>query len=245
MTKTIKRFNAQGIEAFRSYLGRLREESAEALPTALLEDPSCTESLAHEATISSGTFKNGYELGAHVASALKTFDRQSISRDHGLWAWLALYFFDHLCPAQADGKRYPLEDAVYLLSPTFQHNRYYRHAVRTPWLSVMTHGENAKVLLITVGAGTRSDIFEQLASRQGLFENQTIIAGARALYFDSAADKPRRGAGGKGPGSARRLATIVQQLDLTYDLLACDVKRLLSLLPKEFGKFLPAAQNVV
>lgn len=239
MSQIIRRLNDPGIEAFRQYLSRAREGHKEPVPVGLLNDEATSEPLAHQSSISPLAFENMYVLGLYISKALRTFDRQAISHDHRLWSWLALFFFDQLCPEKPDGTRSPLEDAVYLLAPTFQHTRYYRHAVRTPWIAVMAHGENARVLLVTVSGGTRSDIFEQLASRQNLFENQTVIAGASALYFNEVAGKPKRGAGGKGAGSARRLATIVTQLDLTYDLVACDVKTFLSLLPKEFSKFMP------
>jgi hypothetical protein len=157
-----------------------------------------------------------------------------ISRNHGLWSWLALFYFDQLCKADASGNRKPLEDAVYVLEERFSFRRYYRHAIRTPWMAVKEHGEHAKVLLLTSGKGTRTDINEQLGAYQHLFANKTIIASAYAMYFDVDQQKPRRGAGGKGGGSARRLASIARQLELTYDLQECTPTKFLGLLPREF-----------
>jgi hypothetical protein len=109
--------------------------------------------------------------------------------------------------------------------------------VRTPWEAVANNGPNAKVLLQNRGGGRRSDIFEQLAARQTIFGNKTIIAGAYKLYYDEAAQLPKKGAGGKGAGSPRRLVSFIQQIDLTYDLFACSAEQFLALLPKEFLKF--------
>jgi hypothetical protein len=102
---------------------------------------------------------------------------------------------------------------------------------------VENYGDYSKVLVKTRGEGKRSDIFEQLAARQTIYGNPTIIVAAYHLYFDSAAQLPKRGAGGKGAGSPRRLVSFIQQIDLTYDLWACTSEQFLGLLPKEFAKF--------
>jgi hypothetical protein len=102
---------------------------------------------------------------------------------------------------------------------------------------VANNGDCAKVLLQTRAGGKRSDIFEQLAARQTIFGNRTIIAGAYKLYYDVAAQLPKRGAGGKGAGSPRRLVSFIQQIDLTYDLRACSPQQFIDLLPREFAKF--------
>ncbi|WKZ85384.1 hypothetical protein N5B55_00055 [Ralstonia pickettii] len=168
-----------------------------------------------------------------------------ISRNHGLWSWLALFYFDQLCKPDGAGIRKPLEDAVYVLEERFSFRRYYRHAVRTPWLAVKAHGEHAKVLLLTSGKGTRTDINEQLGAYQHLFANRTIIASAYAMYFDKDLQKPRRGAGGKSGGSARRLASIARQLELTYDLEDCTPANFLNLLPREFATWVKHASPTV
>ena len=104
------------------------------------------------------------------------------------------------------------------------------------------HGENAKVLLIhtersSAVLATRGRIFEDLASRQGILGNRTVIATARRLYFDDKHNRPRLGASGHLQGSVRRYAIVVQQLELTHDTRACSVEQLLALLPREFSEW--------
>jgi len=232
----LRTLNGSGINVFRQYLQSLRDGSVVAPPSYLLTDPAYSDEFAPDVPLQLQSFKDSYEFGSYLAVALGKLDRSQIAYDYSLWSWLALYFFDQVCPVE-NGTRAVLEDAVYILSETFNHRRYYRHLVRTPWEAVARNGDCAKVLLQTRAGGKRSDIFEQLAARQTIFGNRTIIAGAYQLYYDVSAQLPKRGAGGKGAGSPRRLVSFIQQIDLTYDLQACTPQQFIDLLPGEFAKF--------
>jgi hypothetical protein len=114
-------------------------------------------------------------------------------------------------------------------------------------MAVREHGNNARVLLVHtersgVVLATRGRIFEELAGRQGILGNRTVIAAAQRLYFDEKNNWPRFGASGDGPGSVRRYAIVVQQLELTYDTRACGVEQFLRLLPREFNEWKARAQ---
>ena len=61
---------------------------------------------------------------------------------------------------------------------------------------------------------------------------------ATRLYVDTENLRPKRGAGGKGGGSARRLSDIMEQFDLTWDLYAASGEELATVMPKEFSRFL-------
>lgn len=80
----------------------------------------------------------------------------------------------------------------------------------------------------------RGDLLEQLSSRMELFGNPQIMAAAVQLYVDGTG-KHTKLASSKGGGSPRRLATLVRQLALTYDLRTSSPGQLLGLLPKEFA----------
>ena len=231
---SVRVLNAEGLSKFTEYLADLRAMPSKAPPFELLSDGRYSDPFDPPVTIEQRSFSSAYEIGAYMIEVFESGEDRLISRNHGLWSWLALFYFDQLCKPDDSGNRKPLEDAVYVLEERFSFRRYYRHGIRTPWMAVKEHGEHAKVLLLTSGKGTRTDINEQLGAYQHLFANKTIIASAYAMYFDATQQKPRRGAGGKGGGSARRLASIARQLELTYDLQECTPSKFLALLPKEF-----------
>lgn len=231
---SVRVLNADGLEKFIKYLEELREAPSKAPPFELLADGRYSDPFDPPVTLEQRSFNSAFEIGAYLIRVFENCEDRLISRNHGLWSWLALFYFDQLCKPDDAGNRKPLENAVYVLEERFSFRRYYRHGIRTPWMAVKEHGEHAKVLLITSGRGTRTDINEQLGAYQHLFANKTIIAAAYAMYFDTTQQKPRRGAGGKGGGSPRRLASIARQLELTYDLQECTPSKFLALLPKEF-----------
>ena len=237
MSQLLRTLNEQGKMQFGAYLQALKNGATLAPPFHLLTEALFSEALDRDVPIGVITFADSYALGTNLQSALAPLHRRELIYNHGLWSWLALYLFDQLCPADSSGRRAPLEDAVYILAADYDHRRYYRHLVRTPWLAVADNGGCAKVLLQTKAGGKRSDIFEQLVSRQAVFGNPRIIEGAYRLYYDESSQSPKRGASGKGAGSSRRLVTFIQQVDLTYDLRACPVDNFLGLLPKEFDRF--------
>ena len=82
------------------------------------------------------------------------------------------------------------------------------------------------------------DVVEQLASRQELVTNPGIIGLVTKLYVDMDTKRPKRGAGGKGGGSARRLSDVLEQFDLTWDLYAASADELVNVMPREFERFL-------
>ena len=81
------------------------------------------------------------------------------------------------------------------------------------------------------------DIVEQFASRQELVTNRVVMELVKTLYLDQESNRPRRGAAGKGKGSARRLTDILNQFDLTWDIHMVKVPDLIGMLPGEFDRF--------
>lgn len=243
MTDSVRRLNDAGIDKFREFITMLRAEATLPVPSNLLQDPAYSAPTAFSATVSNDAglpaFTSRYEFGCYLVGCLAAADKNVISRDQGLWAWLALYFFDFIC--ERDGaERFPDEDAVYVLPRDFSFRRYYRHMVRSPWWAAGVHGEKSKVLLAPRKGTkqpltTRGEIFEQLASRQNLFGSKVVIESAYQLYFDETSGHPKGRTGGSAGGSPRRLADVLNQLDLTYDIGGDVPDVVVARLPKEFS----------
>lgn len=237
----IRILNESGIQRFRDYIAAVKVDSDLPPPTELLEDGKFSEPFSQDVAIEKQQFSNAYEFGIYLNSVLSGCAPRDISRNHALWSWLALFFFDEIAKPSSSGQRKILQEAVYILDSNFSFQRYYRHVVRTPWLAVLKHGAKAKVLLIASGGGTRTEVNEQLGAYPDLFGCNNIIAAAYQMYFDVGAQKPKRGTSGKGAGTPRRLSAVVSQLRLTYDLDDCSIEDFLKLLPKEFSRWMPEA----
>jgi hypothetical protein len=236
----VRMLNQEGMAIFKEYLAAARAGSVDPPPQHVLWDGAYSDPFFPDAEVEQRTFSNAFEFGRYLSEIFASCESREISRNHALWSWLALFFVDQVAPTDESGHRNVLEDALYVLDASFIFRRYYRHMVRAPWQAVRLHGENAKILLLSSGKGSRTELAEQLGAYADIFGCTTVIAAAYQLWFDPISQKPRRGSGGKGPGSPRRLAAVVRQLQLTYDLSDCPLPEFLKLLPSEFNKWLDA-----
>lgn len=246
MTDVVREFTADGNTKFAEFLIALKQDPTTSPPWSLLEDPTtsqpCSFSANVERTPNGTPFASRYDFGQYLAQVLQNADRADISFNHALWNWLSLYFFDQLSPADADGKRSMREVAVYLLPARYVHNRYYRHLVRSPWLAVSLHPEQSRVILIPRQAGgnplsATGELFEQVASRQGVLRSATVLDAAYELYWDPVEGRPRFGAGASTGGTPRRFGKVLKQFELTYDLEWPADGLVFGILPKEFARF--------
>ena len=84
---------------------------------------------------------------------------------------------------------------------------------------------------------TPGDVYEQLASRQEWITSSQIQKAVTKLYYDHNNMSLKKGSGGKGGGSARRLSDVLKQFNMNYDFYAIKSDDLINLLPKEFDRF--------
>lgn len=239
------RFNDDGVAFFAEYLARLRTGEAVECPRGALFDSCFSTEIGAIEIDPNLQFRDRFASAKYLNRLLGGLEA-GVERDVGLWAWLSLLYFDQLCPKDRAGKRKVGEQARYIPVPNaFQ--KFYRHLLLGPFLIYRAHANDpscARVMLANP-VSAPGDIVEQLASRQELVTNRAVVAVATALYVDSASGQLKRGSGGKGSGSPRRLADFVNQVDLTYDLYAMTPNELLGLLPKEFDRFRPKPQATV
>lgn len=232
----LRRLNEAGIDAFEEWLLGGAEGDA---PRELLTSGKTSDSLEPQINVKQGPFRERQELGAYLVQLLEPLDPVKLSADRGLWTWLALYWFDLICPPLAGGRK-PDKSYRYVLSTDYRH--YYRHLVRSPWQLVRDHGDNAKLLLLPpqdqpYPLRRHGEILEQLGGRQSVLRSQPLIAEANRLYASRLTGRPRKGVSGNGRGSVRRLALVLRQFDLTFDVERMGDGQLIAILPGEFDRW--------
>lgn len=234
MTQVVRRLTDSGVNEFESWLQSVREGARTVPPLGLLTDEAHSEEMEFSAAVEDRAFVTRYDLGEYLGSVFRDVDPTTISRDTGLWSWLALFYFDQLCPHSADGQRAPRETYSYILSSNFRH--FPRHAIRTTWDMVSRFGEDVR-FLFSKSLDQRGEIIEQIAARQEFFTCETVIRAASLLYNDTERKTFKVGAAGRGAGSVARYIKVLQQFQLTYDLYALHGQEIVNLLPKEFEKY--------
>ena len=229
-----------GIEQFREYLSRIRSGSLEAAPTELLEDGTTSKPLAigmGTVQVDQRAFSSKQEMVNYLSEQLKSVPRQLWRHEMGLWAWLALLFFEQLAPVQANGRRKLLADELYI--PTAHFQRRYRNLLLGPFLVYSLQQDKAR-LLLAKPVHIWSDVEEQLLGVQDIIQIPGALEAADLLYFDPQKSEPKRGiTNRKKGGTIRRLREVIQQLDLTFDVYLLTAQDLISLLPPEFDRFKP------
>ncbi len=235
----LRKLNSAGIDQFAEYI---RGGADGEPPRELLQRPETSEPVQKKVDLPNdlNALPDRYIFGNRLVDLLKGFEPSAISNDRGLWSGLALFWFDHICPKKAGGKRTISKEYHYILSEDYRH--YYRHLVRSPWQLVRNHGKNARFLLIAPRKGTHplsvhGEILEQFGGRQQVLASREIITAASRMYFDGEKNRPKTGVAGSGPGSARRFGMVFRQFDLTYDPAEMPPEALVGLLPKEFDRW--------
>ena len=230
----LRRFTEVGISRFDDF----RASSLQAVDQLheILRDDACSESVSTEIEVEQQRLPTRFSVGEYLHGLLDDVTAPGVNIDVGTWTWLSAFYFAQLCPqgsSPGDRPRWvPAMD---------NYRQYYRHLLAGPYLVYRAHSDNPHraMALLANPPHQPGDIAEQLASRQELVTNPSVMEVATRLYINTANNSPKRGAAGRGPGSARRLAAVLNQLDLTWDLYGLDPDKLLDLLPEEFDQFKP------
>lgn len=234
----LRRLNQKGLQGFADFLQSFKTDAPHGVPVDILTSAQTSDDIGIDITMEPQVFGSRLEAAKYLDKKLSDSGLRKVEDDTGLWAWLALFYFEQLCPPVARGQRKPGELARWIPEVT-NYQRYYRHLLAGPYRIYWTHRDNPeRALALLCGPIDRpGELVEQFASRQEMVTNKAIIQSATALYIDPATKKPRRGAGGKGPGSPRRLADVLKQFDVTWDLYTMSPQKLLTLLPNEFNRY--------
>jgi hypothetical protein len=231
----IRRLTDAGLERMEGFLRSLTTGHPELYSDQILTDAATSEALAVQIRVERRPFPRRFDVAEYLHERLGGL--REPERDKRLWAWLALYWFEQLCPPDKHGKRKP-GDLTRWIPRLDSSLRYYRHLLLGPYLVYKVHSEDPHraMCILCQPIHTPGDVVEQIVARPQLVTSPAVVGAATDLYCDGNGVL-RRGAGGKGAGSARRLADVIMQFDLTYDLHTLDAGRLFSMLPREFDRF--------
>lgn len=235
----LREFNELGISEFRAYLTQLKNEPTLEPPTELLENFKYATLVPGNVSVDRREFASKLEFGQYFFQAVngRVPDR-TLRSSAGLWAWLALFYIDQVCPSDGNGRRKVLSLEKYIPSTGHISTNPDKHLLFFPWKMISLHGDDAAWLL---GDPLRLDskVVRELSNSYRRNVSAPFVKLAKALYFDDDTGRVKRGATTNRPGSLRRLDRVVSQLDLTYDVFGMEAESLAAVLPRqEFGRWL-------
>lgn len=242
----LRRLNERGMNQLRDFLHQVKTNSNLAPPFDILTHESTSEGLG-DIEVRYKHFGSRFSAAEYLYPLLDVSGLPDIEQDSGLWSWLALFYFEELCPAGKNGKRNPGEDARWI--PASNHAfRYYRHLLAGPYRIFKAHKDNPEcaMILLCGPLDKPGEIVEQLASRQELVTNSALLGSATTLYLNQDTGLPKRGVTvtekhndktrGK-PGTVRRLVDVFKQFDRVWDLYSMSPDSVVNILPDEFKKW--------
>lgn len=234
-----RRLNDAGIEAFRTYLQRLRDNPTLPPPWTLLSDDAVSEPLHDQIEAALERFENRMAFARWLHAAADKSGHPIPRTDAGFWAWLSLALFDEVCPVDSSGKRKPGADARHI-PDRINWRRRYRHLLANPFDVFWLHKDDpvrASAVLLNP-LHQPGELTEQFTARIELVACPGTMALATYLYIDPHTGARRRGASGT---SARRFGKLMNQYARTWDLPLTQAPKFAELLPKEFERFKQSA----
>lgn len=252
----LRRLTDEGVTSFREFLAEARagEVRPPVVPTLLLTLSGASEEIPDAPELEplpSGT--SGYELARYLNEQFANLARRDSSviegadgfGDGGFWAAVALFYFDLISPSYGAGREKPKADNCYIPESATAVGagvRYFRHRMAGPYRLYRLYGPLSEPLLLSA-ADTHSTLYMKITDSGFFTETRCVMEAVNALYFDARKHRLKRdwNADDK-PGALPRLLSVVNQLDLTYDLLGLSGEALIEQLPEEFTEWLPAAR---
>jgi len=242
----VRILNEDGLARYQDFLIKLGQGVRSPAPLELLKSSKFCDDLPLEIDVASKFFAKRLEFGEYLSERLKPLGQDQLQEK--AWAavydWLALFYFDQICPPDRDGKRNVGELPRYLISGQRERSDqdYYRHLVAEPYLIYRRHG-NAARLLLHNPLNIRGDYVEQISGRQEWIRAKGVVEALTRLYYDEKLSAPKEGGQSKDrPGNLRRFTALLGQISMTYDLLPMSGKQICDLLPAEFNGWLGTRQ---
>lgn len=252
----LRALNNAGVQRFAEFITQTRESENETgkplpVPDNLLTDPEFLEHTDFNKEIDrSSHFGDRFELGEYLVAQFGESFYQLHYKAHGVWAWLALAWFDQLRGRKTQRHEHfiPYE---WFKNPLEWFRSFqalgYRHSVRASFEVVARFGVDGRFFMSPKGPSFFGDASEQLLSEQRIRSSAKLRELLFELYRDStgfmkrgALDKvlPAHKAKGSksGYGGIRRLTdAVLPRVKLTYDIDPMPTKHILRVCGAEFS----------
>lgn len=243
MTKIpeIRRFNEAGNQVYVEIITSRSPNLSSRIAELVFDDQYTIKSpLATEFKVPATRRELGEELIQFLGEGkvLRAF-----SRDPLLWNWISAALLPHILGTPAD-LGYLGETERWVLSQTSF--RYYRHLCAGAYFAYEAHSGNPDraMSILCQDIKRPGEIVGQIQGTEDLAYSVGAEV-ATKLYYDPVLKQIKPGAGGKGPGSARRLASAyLNQIRVTIDFKGMDADAILNMLPPEFDRFKAASSTV-
>jgi hypothetical protein len=234
----VRRFTAEGMLRFEEFVIAAQRkykasEPVDPVPADLLSNPQSSSETDYSLPDREVDFSDKLKIGAYFLSVIPDAQHSEARIDKEMWTWLAAYFFDQITNDREKLK----ETRAYVAAIGYK--EFYRHLLLGPYFlffNARDNPERVRVLLYN-DPTTMNEVMVQFGSYQSLMQNKELQSVVHRLFYDTNMGKLKRGAGGKGAGSPRRLMDFFKQLELNYDLGSINEVTLWGLLPGEFSKF--------
>jgi hypothetical protein len=243
MPEHLRILNQEGRGRWRQWIEDLRRDPKLDVPMGLLSDEETSLSAPITVFVPVGPFGTKFEMARQLLPAILALETSRLpdSLWPGVWDWLALRYFEEICPA-LEGARKARAVERYCFAGDYRKN--HRHRVLGP-VAFYRVGLGAAELFLSSEPKTLSDQEEQIGSRQEIAASRALLQAMALLYWKSSEKRPLRGwaPNSPKPGSLRRFVALVGQLSRTYDLQATQPEAILGLLPKEFHPWRDKAKS--
>lgn len=235
MIRELRIFNSAGAAEYRSLFNSPNTYEIPARAHALSVNPGLTTIVVSDLELELP------QTRLDLARTLDSYigdqgDYEKESRNPDFWNWLAAHLMKSVIEGGdkvGDRKRW-----LYTQGSSSE----YRHIFASAHQTFSSHRENLDSVmgLLCQELGTFGEVLEQILATRALAGSVGAQL-ASAIYFDPILGKNKAGAGGKGPGSARRLVAFLNQIRLTVDIKSMSVNELINLLPPEFDHFISSS----
>ena len=234
----IRRFNQRGLDAFREYLRQAKLDTKAKLPVPpvpieLLQGDATSEPTDYVLPSLPEVFSTKLELASFVDRVFPRNRYDDVRIDVAMWTWLAACMFDQI----TNGRKKFKEERAYVAGLSYR--EFYRHLILGPYFIYFNAKEDLSrvQVLLYDDPTTMNEVMVQFGSYQTLMQNKGLQVVVQRLYYDTEKGRIKRGAGGKGEGTPRRLMDLLCQLELNFDLQSVSDFRLWEMVTPEFAKF--------